>query len=270
MKRAFVCILFLLVAEAFATEALRPILPPSTKANVEATVELDDDIYSFDTRVAAEFAPFTRFSLYADASFRFLSYSYEYSTEGYVHNYCNLHVNGFNETYVGMRGLIYKNIGLDWSWRLPPGEGSQLQRFHRMNIEPFTFLQFSKDLALGTSLRYNRFLEDKNYKPGDEIGLKMSFIWKFAWNDSLNTGWKFGETALYQKRLQDSENRNLDKRYRKMDDKYSGFKMRFDISRTFNLFKLPLSLGFDYEIHKGTLFGFETGHRVGLYLQALD
>lgn len=270
MKQAIGCIFFFLAAASFATENLHPILPPSTRANIEGTVELDDDIYSFDTRVSAEYAPFARFSLYADASFRFLSYSYEYSTKGYVHNYCNLHVNGFNETYLGIRGLLYKNIGLEWSWRLPPGEGSQLQRFHRMNIEPFTYLQFSKNLVLGTSMRYNWFLEDKNYKPGNEIGMKASFVWNFAWNDSLNTGWKFSETALFQTRLQDSENRNLDKRYRKMDDKYSGFKMRFDISRTFNLLGLPLSLGFDYEIHKGTLFGFETGHRIGAYLQALN
>ena len=123
---------------SMATEVLHPILPPSTNVNIEGTFELDDDIYSFDTKVSAEFAPIERVSLYADASFRFLSYSYEYSTKGYVHNYCNLHVNGFNETYFGVRSNIFRNLGFDLSWRLPPGEGSQLQRFHRMNIEPFT------------------------------------------------------------------------------------------------------------------------------------
>lgn len=250
---------------SMATEVLHPILPPSTNVNIEGTFELDDDIYSFDTKVSAEFAPIERFSLYADASFRFLSYSYEYSTKGYVHNYCNLHVNGFNETYFGVRSNIFRNLGFDLSWRLPPGEGSQLQRFHRMNIEPFTYLHFSRSLTLGTSFRYNRFLEDKNYKPGDEIGAKFSFVWKLAWNEESNTGWLFSETALFQARIRDSENRNLDVRYRKMDDKYTGFKIRFDLSRSIDFFGIPLGLGMDYEIHKGTLFGFETGHRIGLY-----
>ena len=250
-----------------ATEFLHPILPPSTNVRIEPTFELDDDLYSLDTRVSAEFAPIQYFSLYADASFRFLSYSYEFSTKGYVHNYCNLHVNGFNETYLGMRGFIYKNIGFDLSWRFPPGEGSQLQRFHRLNLEPFTYLNVSKSLVFGTSMRYNRFLEDKNYKPGDEVGIKFSFVWKVGWDDSTHTGWTFSETLLYQARIQESENRNLDVRYRKMDDKYSGFKMQFDAMRTFSLSNQPIGIGMDYEIHKGTLFGFETGHRIGIYIK---
>ena len=216
-----------------ATEVLHPVLPPATNINIETTFELNDDVYSLDTKVSAEFSPVQRFSLYVDASFRFLSYSYEYSTEGYIHNYCNLHVNGFNETYLGLRSLVYKA------------------------------------LTVGTSFRYNKFLEDKNYEPGDEVGFKASFAWKLGWNDSLNTGWKFSETFLYGARIKDSENKNLDKPYRKMDDRYRGFKMRFDAMRSFNLFGLPIGVGLDYEIHKGLLFGFETGHRIGVYINLL-
>ena len=252
-----------------ATEVLHPITPPTTHAIAEGTFELDEDVYSFDTRFSIELAPTERFSLYADVSYRFMEYSYEYSTKGYVHNYCNLHTNGFNETYVGFRSIIFRHIGLDWGWRFPPGEGSRLQRFHRLNIEPFVYLPFSKSLLLGTSLRYNRFLEDKNYKPGDEIGIKASFVWKLRWDEEKGTGWKISETALFQTRFHDSKNLNLEEEYSSMDDRYSGFKFRFDVSRSFSLFKVPIGIGLDYEIHKGTLFGFETGHRIGAYFNLL-
>lgn len=269
MFKRFGMILLCAALHCVATEVLHPVLPPATNINIEATFELNDDVYSLDSKVSAEFSPVQRFSLYIDASFRFLSYSYEYSTEGYIHNYCNLHVNGFNETYLGLRSLVYKNIGVDVSWRLPPGEGSQLQRFHRLSFEPFTYLQISHALTVGTSFRYNKFLEDKNYEPGDEVGFKASFVWKLGWDDSLKTGWKFSETFLYGARIKDSENKNLDKPYRKMDDRYRGFKMRFDAMRSFNLLGLPIGIGIDYEIHKGHLFGFETGHRIGAYLNLL-
>ena len=71
---------FLLLCTALhglATETLHPVLPPSTNANIEETEELDDDIYSFDSRISVEIAPTERFSLYADVSYRFMSYSYE-------------------------------------------------------------------------------------------------------------------------------------------------------------------------------------------------
>ena len=169
MKHAIVCISFLLGVAAHATEILHPILPPTSKASVQGIVELDEDVYSGDMTVSLEYAPFSRFSIYADGAFRFLSYSYEYSTEGYIHNYCNLHVNGFNETYVGAKGMILPYLGLNVGWQFPPGEGSQKNRFHRLNVEPFGLLQFSRQLTLGTAIRYNTFLEDKNFKPGDEI-----------------------------------------------------------------------------------------------------
>ena len=264
MKRAIGCILFLLAAASYATELLHPVLPPATNLGVQGAFELDEDVYSADMDVSAEYAINPRFSVYLDGAFRFLGYSYEYSTKGYVHNYCNLHVNGFNETYAGMRAILFRNIGLDLGWRFPPGEGSQKNRFHRLNIEPFTVLQFSRDLALGTAFRYNTFLEDKNYKPGDEIGMKVSFVWKLGWNDSLETGWQFSETFLYQTRIEESENRNLAEPYRGMKDKYKGYKMKFDVTRFFRMFGYSVGFGLNYEIHDGTLFGFETGHRIAI------
>ena len=249
---------------AYATEGLVPLHLPETALTVEGAEELDDDVYSNDLTVSAEYAFTDRISVYGSSSFRFASYSYEYSTKGYIHNYCNLHVNGFNESYAGARGMLTRNLGLDAGWRFPPGEGSQKERFHRLNAEPFVLFSATPHLLLGTALRYNTFLEDKNYRPGDEIGFKASLLWKFWWRDAEKTGWKFSEVLLYQARIQESENHNLAKNCRKMDDKYKGMKIAFALAREFRLFGAPLELGINYTINKGTLFGFETGHRVGI------
>lgn len=264
-------------AIANATEVLHPITAPGTWVAIDGAAELDEDIYSADMTLSAEFAlPMLNgtASIYADGSFRFLSYSYEYSTEGYIHNYCNLHVNGFNETYVGTKFMPFvnssslKGFGLNLNWRFPPGEGSQLNRFHRLNIEPFFIYNFSKKLHLGSAILYNTFLEQDNFAPGDEIGLKASLTWKFGWNQTTETGWIFNEILLYKARIQESQNKHLSKPYRKMDDKYQGMKMRFDLARVFGFAPVPVSFGLNYEIHHGTLFGFETGHRVGIFAKA--
>jgi hypothetical protein len=92
-------------------------------------------------------------------------------------------------------------------------------------------------------------------------------MWRPRWNDSLNTGWVLSETFLYQARIEESENRNLAKKYRGMQDKYRGMKMKFDAMRYFNIFSLSIGFGLNYEIHEGTLFGFETGHRVGIEMR---
>ncbi|MBR6833765.1 MAG: hypothetical protein IKM81_10335 [Fibrobacter sp.] len=264
MNKFIGCILLFACVACLATENLHPVAAPTTYLGIQGTVELDEDVYSGDMEVSAEYAVHPRLSLYVDGVFRFLSYSYEYSTEGYIHNYCDLHVNGFNETYVGAKGIIFPYLGLNLGWRFPPGEGSQKNRFHRLNIEPFSLLQVSKKLTVGTAFRYNAFLEDKNFKPGDEVGFKASLIWKPGWNDSLKKGWEISEVFLYQVRIEESENRNLDKPYRGMKDKYRGMKMKFDAMRYFNIAGLSTGFGLNYEIHEGTLFGFETGHRVGI------
>ena len=270
MNKLVGCILLTVCVATFATEYLHPITAPANRIGVQGTFELDEDVYSGDMDVSAEYAPLSWLSLYLDGTFRFLSYSYEYSTEGYIHNYCNLHVNGFNETYIGIKAILHSHLGINLGWRFPPGEGSQKNRFHRLNLEPFSLLRVTKYLLVGTALRYNTFLEDKNYKPGNEIGFRTSFVWKPGWNDSLNTGWQLSETFLYQARIEESENRNLDKPYRGMKDKYRGMKMKFDAMRYFSIFKNSIGFGLNYEIHEGTLFGFETGHRVGIEMKAFN
>jgi len=264
---SFICALAVAAISANATEVLHPIVPSSTWISAEGAFDLDDDVYSADLNVSAEFSRTLgkgTASLYIDGAFRFLSYSYEYSTEGYLHNYCNLHVNGFNETYLGIK-YMQKGFGLNLGWRFPPGEGSQLNKFHRLNIEPFYTYSLSDKLILGFAGRYNYLLEESEYKPGDEIGIKASLSWKFLWNTDENTGWVFSEVILYQKRIRESENLHLSKAYRKMDDAYQGMKIRFDIAHVFGFAPIPTSIGLNYEVHQGTLFGFEAGHRIGIF-----
>ncbi len=256
---------------ACATEILHPVLPPQTRFSTGAAAELRDDVYSADMHLSAEFAPGKNFSIYADGSFRFLSYSYEYSRKGYIHNYCNLHVNGFNETYLGIKIAPFhegalRPLGINISWRFPPGEGSQTERFHRLGIEPFYAYAFSDFLMLGAAFRYNRFLEQDHYAPGDEIGARLSFSWKFSWDTQTKTGWIFDEVFLWQARTNESENQHLAKPYRKMKDNYQGIRTKFEVARYFSLFSNQLGFGLNYEINQGTLFGFETGHRLGLFI----
>lgn len=267
MIKAVGCFLAIVPLAVCGTELLHPVLPPATSLSISGAVELDDDVYSGDIAVSGELAPLKWLGFYADGSFRFLGYSYEYSTKGYIHNYCNLHVNGFNETYLGLKALVYKNFGMDVNWQFPPGEGSQKYLSHRLNAEPFIFMNVGQDLTVGTSFRYQRFLEESNYKPGDEMGIKVSMVWRLMWNPKHRTGFQLSEIFLYQARIQESENMNMAKPYRGMDDRYRGMKVDFDVTRYFNISSIPVGFGFNYEIHKGTLFGFETGHRIDFHLK---
>lgn len=259
-----------------ATEILHSVDSPRSFFEYSFFAELDDDVYSGDLIASGMFAPCDCFGIYADVSYRLLGYSYEYSKEGYVHNYANLHIRGFNETYAGFKMMANSNFGVDVGWRFLPGGGSQKNRFQRLNVEPFGMFPISDRLRLGMSLRYNTFLERKNYKPGDEVGLKASFIWRpFVEKTHVTPagtrekiGWTFTETFLFQARVQQSENLNMKAGYRKMDDQYVGYKMRFEALRYFDFMKVPFGIGLNYEIHQGTLFGFETGHRIGFVLRA--
>lgn len=271
MNRIWANLVFLLamgVQMSFATETLRPVSVPRSFIGYGFAAELDDDIYSGDLSLSAQYAPCDCFGIYADVSYRLLSYSYEFSSEGYIHNYAKLHVSGLNETYLGFKMMANDHFGMDMNWRLPPREGSQKNRFHRLNVEPFGTFSITKRLDAGVSLRYNTFLEKQNYKPGDEVGVKASILWCPFDVPGEAPLWNFAGTALFQMRIEESENRNMEKAYRKMDDIYQGFKMKFSAMRYFDFMKVPFGVGIDYEIHQGTLFGFETGHRIGVTLSA--
>lgn len=263
----------LLVSMAMATEILHPVKAPSSEFAFRGVFELDDDVYSGDLNVSTEIAASEWFSFYSDFSFRLLSYSYEYTSKGYLHNYANLHVHGLNETYLGLKLLPlfalglndadFVHLGINANWRIPPYYGSSKARFYRIETEPFVTFKPLKSLALGSAIHYDAFFEKNNYKPGDEFGLKFSAIWKPFWKEPLLSGWQLMGVFLLQQRVEESENRNLNERCRKMDDKYRGVKGLAEITRYFGFLKFPLGIGLNYEAHYGSLFGSEVGHRVG-------
>lgn len=257
------------LGNAFAAESLRLVTAPRSWLEYSFWVELDEDVYSGLLTLQGEYAPCRRVSVYLDGSYRLLSYSYDYSLrDGYIHNYAKLHVSGLDETYVGVKTLIYGPLGLDINWRFPPRDGSQKNRFQRLNVEPYGVFSLAKNLELGASVRYDTFLEDKNFLPGDELGAKASVVWRPFDVPGKAPTWLFAGTALFQSRVQESENHNLKKPYQKMDDIYQGLKMKVSAKRYFDFMKVPFGVGLDYEIHTGTFFGFETGHRIAVTLSA--
>jgi hypothetical protein len=250
---------------AFARETVSPVRPPETSVLLGALAELRDDVYSADIDVAGEYAPCNCFSVYGDFAYRLVSYEWNTMAHDQIHEMVNLRVNGLNESYMGAKMMPFPFFGVDFSWRLPPREGSRVNRFHRLGISPFGLYESSRNMTLGAALEYFTFLEKQNYQPGDEIGLKGSVSWKLLWDHDAYSGWKFDYAFLYRWRIQKSENLNMDKPYQKMDDLYRGFKMRVDAARYFAIAGKSLGVAFFYEINRGNLFGTETGHTVGIY-----
>lgn len=250
-----------------ARESVLPVRGPESYALLGGIVELLDDVYSIDMELRGEFAPCNCFSVYGDFSYRFSSYEYDVDP-GRIeqrHELLNLQVNGFNESYLGFKIAPYSFWGVEVNWRLPPGEGSQVNRFHRLGVEPFGLYPFSKDLLIGVAASYYVFLESENYQPGDELGLKGSMQWRLAWDYNRSSGWLLDYVFLYRWRVQESRNLKLAKSCQKMDDLDRGFRLRVDAGRYFAIAQHSLGVALFYEMNRGNLFGFETGHSVGLY-----
>jgi hypothetical protein len=248
-----------------ARETVSPVRAPESYALFGGLAELRDDVYSADLNVAGEFAPCNCFSVYGDFSYRMVSYQWETKFHDQVHEALDLHVNGLNESYLGVKARPFSFFGVDFNWRLPPRDGSQVNRFYRLGVSPFGLYEFSRNMTLGVALEYYTFLEKQNFQPGDELGLKGSISWKLLWDRDDYSGWKFDYVFLYRWRIQESENLNMQKPYRKMDDLDQGFRMRVDAARYFAVFKNSLGIALYYEMNRGYLFGMETGHTLGLY-----
>lgn len=259
-----ICVLFWTFL-GHGRESIRPARGPASYARLGSVLELLDDVYSADVNFAGEYAPCDCFSVYGDFSYRFISYEFDTMFHDQRHEALNLDVNGFNESYLGMKFMPKTFFGVDVNWRLPPGEGSQVNRFHRLGIEPFGVYSFSKNLLLGGSVGYFTFLEDDDFQPGDELGLKASMQWRPFWDSEFSSGWQLDYVFLYRWRIQESENLRMDKRYQKMQDLYRGFRMRVDVGRYFPVAGQSLGVALFYEMNRGYLFGFETGHTLGLY-----
>lgn len=248
-----------------ARESIQPIAKPSNSFTLGGTAELLDDVYSADLNTAIEIAPCNCLSIYGNASYRFASYKYDVMLHDQRHEAINLKINGFNEPYLGTKIVPSPFWGIDLAWRFLPGNGSQQNKFQRLSIAPMALYEFSPNLELGLSIGYHTFLKRKNFNPGNEIGLKGSLIWHILWNSNRHSGIELSHVFLYRWRISESENLNMAKQYQKMDDKYRGFRMRTDVVRYFNLKRTSPGLGFFYEMNRGNIFGFETGHTIGIY-----
>lgn len=265
-RKTFLAVMALFFAvSCFAREPIGIVRAPQSSVLLGGVAELLDDVYSADIDVAGEFAPCNCFSVYGFFSYRFLSYEFDATLHDQRHELLDLQVNGLNESYLGAKFLPYPFLGVDVSWRLPPGDGSQVNRFQRLGIEPFYLYDFSKDLLLGVAASYFTYLEDDHFQLGDEIGLKASMEWRLAWDGERKSGWQLDYVFLYRWRIQESQNLRLNKVYRDMDDMYSGFRMRVDAARYFGLSGHSLGIALFYEMNRGFLFGMETGHTLGLY-----
>ena len=267
VKRLIILIAFALIWQAGATEVLRPVLPPRNAIEVGAFGELRDDVYSADLGWSVEVAPCSCFSFYADMSYRFVSYQWETMWHDQLHEYVNLQVNGLNESYVGAKYFPFDFFGVAVNWMDQPGEGSRVNRFNRLGVEPMFLYRFSRSMLLGMSGQYYTFVEDENYQPGDELGVKASFVWNVFWDRKARSGWRVSYAYLFRWRIEESENMNMLKPYRKMDDMYRGFRMRGDVAKYFGGLPFPLGMGVGYEMNRGYLFGFETGHRVEFFVR---
>lgn len=254
---------------AFARETVSPVRAPESFVLLGALAELRDDVYSGDINVAGEYAPCNCFSIYGDFAYRLVSYEWNTMAHDQIHEMVNLQVDGLNESYLGMKLVPLPFAGVDVSWRFPPREGSRVNRFHRLGVSPFGLYEFSRNMTLGAAAEYFTFLEERDFQPGDELGLKGSMSWKFLWDRDDHSGWKFDYVFLYRWRIQESENLSLRKPYRKMDDLYRGYKMRLDAARYFSSFGNSLGVALFYEMNRGYLFGMETGHTLGLYAKFL-
>lgn len=253
----------------FARETVSPVRAPESFVLLGALAELRDDVYSGDINVAGEYAPCNCFSIYGDFAYRLVSYEWNTMAHDQIHEMVNLRVNGLNESYLGMKLMPFPFAGVDVSWRLPPREGSRVNRFHRLGVSPFGLYEFSRNMALGAAAEYFTFLEERDFQPGDELGLKGSISWKLLWDRDDHSGWKIDYVFLYRWRIQESENLSLQKPYRKMDDLYRGYKMRVDAARYFSSFGNSLGIALFYEMNRGHLFGMETEHTLGLYAKFL-
>lgn len=249
---------------SWAMEFLRPISAPYSSVATGTILELRDDVYSLDARLSTELAVCRQLSFYSDVSYRFFSYQWEILWRRQLHEMLDLQVNGFNESYLGMKWFPLEYVGVAANFRFVPGEGSQKERFPRWGLEPMAFYPISAFLYFGAAFGFYSFLERDNFQPGMEIGEKFSLVWKPFYKISTPNGLRISYVFLLRHRIQESKNLNMLPAYQKMDDEYSGFRMRVQIA--YGLKSLPFEYGFAYEMSRGLFFGFETGHRMEFFL----
>lgn len=249
----------------FAADVLRPVSAPRSSVTLGAVAELRDDVYSLDARLSAEVALCKRLSVFSDISYRFFSYYWETELHDQLHEIVDLRVNGLNESYLGFKFFPVELFGVSANFRFAPGDGSRDDRFRRLAVEPMAVYPFSEYLEIGASVGYYAFFEKDRFEPGDEIGGEFSLRWKPFYSLRTHRGLELSYVFLIRRRVEESRNLRMQEAYQKMDDAYSGFRMRVEVA--YAMKSVPLGYGLGYEMNRGTLFGFETGHRVEFFFR---
>lgn len=245
---------------AFATEPLKPVQLPCNRVYFANAIELKDDVYSDDFKWSVELAPFNFFSIYTDLSYRLISYEWNTMLHDQRHEMINRHINGMNESFLGIKFYSFKFFGINADWRFKPGNGSNEHNFNRLGIEPVLMYPWGKGMFVAATLQYYTFLENKDFQPGDEMGSKASFIWDIS-------SWELAYTFLYRTRIEESRNMHMKHEFRDMHDRFHGYRLRAEATRFINLFPFPTGIGLAYEMSRGKLFSFETGHHIEFYLK---
>lgn len=247
-------------AIACALEPVAPVTPPHSAVSLGAVASLYDDVYSGDANLSGEAALNPRLSVWGATSYRFISYQYELMMHDQLHEYVNLRVSGLNATHIGFKYFPLEFFGFGSSWRFRSHGGDIKEHYDRLGASLMGLYPVSPKLRLGAALDAFTYFERLEYQPGKELGGRLSFVWKPA-------KWEVSEVLMYRRRMDESRNLRMDGPYRGMDDEYSGIKARIAVSRVFWSDVFPLSIGAAYEMSKGTLFGFETGHLVEIFTQ---
>lgn len=260
--RFFIAVILLALSMVHSAEMLRPVYSPENSVLVGAGAVLDDDVYSLDVVASGEWAFCECFSVYGDVSYRTLSYEFDTMWHDQIHEKVNLHVNGFNSALFGFKYFPISYAGIGMHFRTPPGSGD-LKDHSRLGIEGVGVYPFSDQMKLGASIEYLENLDEDDFEWGDEIGAKLSIVWKVDL-------WRVQNVFLYRHRLTESRNLSMDENFQKMDDLYGGLKLRWSVARYWMVSKVPVGIEIAYEMSRGNLFGFETGHRIDLFLRIAD
>lgn len=245
---------------ANAAEFLRPVSLPQNEIRLGAIADLQDDIYSADGHLFAELALRNRVGIFLDGSYRFVSCEFNTKLHQQIHEIMFRDVNGLNSSLIGLEIFPFIHYGFAFAYTIPATNGETQERFPQMLFDLQAVFPFSRRMSFGYAFEYLTYQERTNYQPGDELGAKASLEWNLG-------GLYFSYVFLYRHRIEQSLNYNLAKPYQKMKDAYQGIRMLAELSWPHRLKLVTVDPGVSYQITKGTLFGFETGHRMEFFLR---
>lgn len=260
---AFYRILFalmVLAGVAQAAEMLAPVAAPANSFLLSGVADLRDDVYSGDVRAAFEIAPVNFASVFVDGSYRFKTYEFNTKLHGQIHELIDLRVEGLNATTVGAKVFPIENFGIAIAYTFPAREGNTREHHPKFKTELQSVFPLLSWIRIGYALEYLKNFERNALQLGDELGSKASVVLD-VW------GLELAYVFLFRSRVEESVNRHLAKPYRGMGDNYQGYRMHVELSKVCKFRLFSIRPGVSYEMSKGYLFGFETGHRLELFVK---